>query len=86
MIYKMSVPYGNPSNISYVFQEPAILGLKKKPLTTGRQDEYGCTPDKNIHVIISGEIINREDIIDIRKEKLTQKSGDAKIIACLFEE
>lgn len=86
LIYKMSIPYGDPSNISYLFVKPAILAVKRKPFSTGRQDEYGCSPDKNIHVVISGEIINREEIINRKREKLTQKSTDAEIVACLFEE
>ncbi|MGA1863748.1 MAG: asparagine synthetase B family protein [bacterium] len=86
LIYKMSIPYGDPSSISYFFEKQAVLAAKRKPFSTGRQDEYGCSPDKDIHLIISGEIINRQEIINWKREKLTQKSTDAEIAACLFEE
>jgi asparagine synthase (glutamine-hydrolysing) len=86
LIYKMSVPYGDPSNIVYVIQESALFGVRKKPFKTARQDEYSSNANENIYVIFSGEIINRDEIINTRNERLCKSSGDAEIIKCLFED
>jgi asparagine synthase (glutamine-hydrolysing) len=86
LIYKMSIFYGGPSDILYVLQEPALFGVKKKPFKTGRQDECISNPNENIHVIFSGEIINRDEIINTGNERLSRSSGDAEIIKYLFED
>lgn len=65
---------------------PALFGVTKKPFRTEKQDEFFSNPDKNIHVLISGEITNRKELININRERLNQSSGDAEIIASLFEE
>lgn len=86
LIYKMSLSYGDSHACQYVFPASAALGVKKKPVNTGRPDEYAITADINIHVVFSGEIINRKEIIDARQDILTQRSGDAEIFGCLFEQ
>ncbi len=86
LIERMAVTQGELSGDHIVHRGTMAFGIKGDTYSSGRVDGYGCTPDQQIHVVFSGEITNRTDIIAAEPDHLRATTGNAEIVAVLFQQ
>jgi asparagine synthase (glutamine-hydrolysing) len=84
VIDKMTIPFGGSGSIIKIESGSALLCVTPKPIDSKRRDEYFYCSINDLYVLFSGEISNREFLINSLGDGITSSSGDAEIVANVF--